>query len=188
MVSKKIIRMGTQIIPLQKTYEINVGQDSIDIDFLGANRQFDWIELSLVYDKSDKHTTVCDSYNHELAAKWIKSVRLSNYTEIYSLTNEKKYDIDNLTQRQLLYKQFVAWSCGGSSVAPLSVYMNNPVYQELVSEDEHFDVRSDERMYLDLRASSGYVEETEKLERDDTKINLHVRLREAATKKLRWRI
>ena len=54
MVSKKIIRMGTQKIPLQKTYEINIGQDSIDIDFLGANRQFDWIELSLVYDKTNK--------------------------------------------------------------------------------------------------------------------------------------
>ena len=53
MVSKKIIRMGTQKTPLQKTYEINVGQDSIDIDFLGANRQFGWMELSLVYDKID---------------------------------------------------------------------------------------------------------------------------------------
>lgn len=40
MVSIKILRMGTQETPLQKTYEINVGQDSIDIDFLGANRQF----------------------------------------------------------------------------------------------------------------------------------------------------
>ena len=28
MVSKKILRMGTQKIPLLKTYEINVGQDS----------------------------------------------------------------------------------------------------------------------------------------------------------------
>ena len=90
MVSKKIIRMGTQKTPLQKTYEINVGQDSIDIDFLGANRQFDWLEISLVYDKSDKHTTIYDSYNHELAAKKIKLVKLSNFNEIYSLTNEKK--------------------------------------------------------------------------------------------------
>ena len=40
MVSIKILRMGTQETPLQKTYEINVGQDSIDIDFLGAKRQF----------------------------------------------------------------------------------------------------------------------------------------------------
>ena len=103
MVSKKIIRMGTQKTPLQKTYEINVGQESIDIDFLGANRQFDWLEISLVYNKSDKHTTIYDSYNHELAAKQIKSLNVSNFTEIYSLTNEKKYDIDNLTQRHLLY-------------------------------------------------------------------------------------
>ena len=89
MVFKKIIRMGTQKAPLQKPYEINVWQDSIDIDFLGANRQFDWLETSLVYDKSDKHTSIYESYNHELAAKWIKTLKLSIFTEIYSLTNEK---------------------------------------------------------------------------------------------------
>ena len=66
--------------------------------------------------------------------------------------------------------------------------MNNPVYQELVSEDEYFDVRSDERMYLDLRASSGYVKEAEKLERNNSRINLHVMLKEVATKKLRLRV
>ena len=75
---------------MQKTYEINAGQDSIDVDLFGANRQFDWTELFLVYDKSDKHTTIYDSYNHELAAKRIKSIKLSNLTEVYSLTNEKK--------------------------------------------------------------------------------------------------
>ena len=86
---KKILRMGTQKTPLQKTYETNVGQDSIDVDLLGANRQFDWIESSLIYDRSDKHTSIYDSYNHKLAAKRIKSGTLSNFTEIYSLTNEK---------------------------------------------------------------------------------------------------
>ena len=38
-----------------------------------------------------------------MAAQLIKSLRLSNFTEIYSLTNEKKYSTDNLTQRYLLY-------------------------------------------------------------------------------------
>ena len=61
--------MGTQKTPIQ-----TIGQDSLDIDFLGANRQFDWIELSLVYDKSDKHTTIYDSYNVEMASKIIKLV------------------------------------------------------------------------------------------------------------------
>ena len=82
--------MSAQKTPIQKTYEIKVGQDSLNIDFLGSNRQFDWLELSLVYDKSNKHTTIYDSYNVEMTAKTIKSVKLFNFTEIYSLTNEKK--------------------------------------------------------------------------------------------------
>ena len=90
MVSKTILCMGAQKTHIKNTYEINVGQDSINIDFLGSNRQFGWLEMSLVFDKSDKHATIYDSYNAELASKYIKSVKLSNFTEIYSLTNEKK--------------------------------------------------------------------------------------------------
>ena len=82
---------------MQKTYEINVGQDSIDVEFLGADRQFDWLEISLVHDKTEKHTTIYDSYNREMAAQEIKSLKLNNFTEVYSLMNEKKYDVDNLT-------------------------------------------------------------------------------------------
>ena len=81
MVSKKILRMGGQKTSAQKT---------LDIDFLGLQRQVDWLELSIVYDKSDKHTIIYDSYNIELAAKAIKSVKLSNFTETnFSFTNEK---------------------------------------------------------------------------------------------------
>ena len=117
MVSKKMIRMGAQKTPIQKTYKIKQGSDSLNVEFLGANRQFDWIEISIVPDKSDKHTTIYDSYNKEMASQLIKTLQLSNFTEIYSLTNAKRYNIDNLTQKHLLYKQFVAWNCNGSSVA-----------------------------------------------------------------------
>ena len=188
MVCKKILCMGAQKTPIQKTYEIDVGQDSINIDFLGSNRQFDWLEISMVNDKSDKHTTIYDSYNVELASKYIKSVKISNFTKIYSSANEKKYDMDNLTQKHLLYKQFVAWACDNCSVAPLTDYINNPIYQELVDEDQYSENKSDERVYLDLRASSGYTNEVEKLERNNSKINLAITLKNAATKKLRLRI
>ena len=104
MVSKKILRMVAQKSPIQKTYKINVGQDLLNIDFLGSNRQFNWLELSLVYDRSDKYPAIYESYNTELAARIIKSIKLTNFTEIYSLANEKKYGIDNLTQKILLYK------------------------------------------------------------------------------------
>ena len=42
MVSKKIfLRMGVQKTPIQKTCEISTGSNSINIDFLGSDRQFD---------------------------------------------------------------------------------------------------------------------------------------------------
>ena len=101
---------------------------------------------------------------------------------------KKKYDIDSLTQRHLLYKQYVAWNCNGSSVAPLTEYRNNPIYQELPDEDTYFSVKNADSVYLDLRASSGYLREAQKLERNDSRINLQILLKQAARYKLRVRI
>ena len=59
---------------------------------------------------------------------------------------KKKYDVDNLTQRHLLYKQFLAWNCNGSSVAPLTEYMNNPIFRELPDEDKYFSQTNNDRV------------------------------------------
>ena len=93
---KKIRRMGVQKIPIQKICEINTSSDSVNVDFLGSNRQFDWIE------KSDKHTTIYDIYNSELASQTIKTLQLTNFTESYRLTNEK-----NIQHRQLDVTTFI---------------------------------------------------------------------------------
>ena len=180
--------MGAQKTRIQKTYQIQKGSESLNVEFLGASRQFDWIEISIVPDKSDKHKTVYDSYNREMAAQLIKNIKLTNFTELYSLANKKKYDTDNLIQQRLLYKQFLAWSCNGSSVAPVSDYVDNPILQKLPDQERYFSAKSDERIYLDLRASSGYVKEAEKLERNDSKINLQITLKNAADFNLRVRI
>ena len=45
--------------------------------------------------------------------------------------------------------------------------MNNPIFQELSDEDTYFSTKNDDRVYLDLRASLGYVKEAKKLERND---------------------
>ena len=47
-------------------------------------------------------------------------------------------------------------------------------------EDTYSSANSDEKVYLDLRASSGYVKEAEKLERNHSKINLQITLKAAA--------
>ena len=88
----------------------------------------------------------------------------------------------------MLYKQFTTWSCNGSSIAPLTDYINNPIYQELIDKEDYNEVKSDDRIYLDLRASSGYMNKAKKLERNDSKINVSVQLKAAATKKLRLRV
>ena len=69
VVSKKILRMEAQKTPLQKTYEISAGTDSLNVECLGSNRQFDRLEKSIMPDKSDKHTTIYDSFNRELASQ-----------------------------------------------------------------------------------------------------------------------
>ena len=88
----------------------------------------------------------------------------------------------------MLYKQFVAWSCNGCSSAPLTDYINNPVYQELIDEDSYNGIRSDERIYLDLRASAGYTSQAEKLERNNSKISLFIQLKHSAVHNLRLRV
>ena len=63
--------------------------------------------------------------------------------------------------------------------------MNNSIFQELPDEDTYFSEKNDERMYLDLRASSGYVKEAKKVERNDSKINIQITLKAATKCKLR---
>ena len=82
----------------------------------------------------------------------------------------------------------MAWSCNGSSVAPISDYVDNPIFQELLDQETYFSAKSDERIYLDLRASSGYVKEAEKLERNDSKKSLQINLKDPADFTLRVRI
>ena len=114
----KVLRMGVQKTPYLKTYELQTGTQDFSVDFIGANRQFHWIEISLVFDKSDKHLTIYDSYNAECAARMIKSLEFSNISEEYSATNTLKYDISNDLQKHLFYKQFVTWHTNGCSTAP----------------------------------------------------------------------
>ena len=66
--------------------------------------------------------------------------------------------------------------------------MDNPIFQELPDKEEYYSLTSDERVYLNLRASSGYVKEAEKLERNDSKVNLQITLKDSVDFNLRVRI
>ena len=57
-----------------------------------------------------------------------------------------------------------------------------------MDEESYNKTKSNERVYLKFRASSEYTNESKKLERNNSKINLGVVLKESAKKKLRLRV
>ena len=72
--SKRVLRTGIKPTPYQKSYEVNVGTQTNVVESKGVNKQFSFLEISLVYDKSEQHNSVYDSYNAELAATHISSI------------------------------------------------------------------------------------------------------------------
>ena len=94
--------MEIQKTPYQKIYQLQVGSQEFDVNFKRCGRQIDWLKFSLVYDKSDKHTTIYDCHNAKCAARMIQNVELSNISDAYNTTNTMKCDINNNTQKHLL--------------------------------------------------------------------------------------
>ena len=81
--------------PYQQSFEINVGTQSLKVNFRGLNKQPEWLEISLVFDKSDQHQTVYDSYNVELAAKYMQLLALENASKTYSLIGQLEHNVSN---------------------------------------------------------------------------------------------
>ena len=72
---------------------------------------------------------------------------------------------------------FVAYFCGkGSSMTPITKYMNNKIKQDIIKAKKIFADESDEKMFIDIRRSKGYTEELEELSRNDADINLLILL------------
>ena len=180
---------GIKPTPYQKTFEINTGSQSHVVDFKGINKQFSFLEISLVYDKCEQYNSVYDSYNAELAAVLIGSVQLENLNNKYGEIN-KKYDLTDEHDAYIMYRNFVAWSTDkGSSVGPLTQYANDPIYKELIKYDKYYKgTERDERLYIDIRRGRDYTSELEKVVRNDSSLTMNITLKAAATKKMRLRV
>ena len=127
------------------------------------------------------------SYDLELA-KLIKTVKFKKTARTYSLTGKLSYSLEVEDEKHILYKMLAAYNCNGCSSAPLSQYINNEIYQEMPDEDKFADNERDDRIYIDMRRTKGYKDELEKINRDDSGVALHIKLKEAAAKKLKIRI
>ena len=187
--NKRVFRTGIKPTPYQKSYEVNVGTQTNVVEFKGANKQFSFLEISLVYDKSEQHNSVYDSYNAELAATHISSVQLENLNNKYGEIN-RKYDLTEEHDKYLMYKNFAGWATGqGCTVGPLTQYANNEIYKELIKYENYYSkTKSDEKLYVDIRRGRGFSNELERIVRNDSSLTLTITLKNAAAKKMRLRV
>ena len=79
----------------KKNKQKKIFQQNLKVIFRGLNKQIEWLEISLVFDKSDQHQTVYDSYDVELAAKYVQLLTLKNASTTYSLTGQLEYNVSN---------------------------------------------------------------------------------------------
>ena len=184
MVSNQVLRTGLKLFPYQKSYEIVAGGQSKTFTFTNAFKQFEFLEISLVFDKSDQHLNIYDSYNAEVAATNIKYIKLQNASNTYSEFNMIKFDLDDEEDRFVLYNAFRAWVTKGSSIVSDSDYIHNETAQQLPNMSSYF-TNSDERVYIDLRRSKGFTGEFERVNRDDSDLVVTVDLKNAAADKMR---
>ena len=140
-----------------------------------------------MYDKSDVHKTIYDSYDIEHASTLIKNVELENASNNYSLLNDIDLDFENGFDKQQLYKQFVAYNCKSCISVPLIHYVYHKIFQKLTTEEDYLK-DSDEKIYADLGRSKGYRNELEKITADDTDLSVTINLKTAAVKKMRLRV
>ena len=187
--SKRVLRTGIKPTPYQKSYEVTVGTQTNVVEFKGVNKQFSFLEISLVYDKSEQHNSVYDSYNAQLAATHISSVQLENLNNKYGEIN-RKYDLTEEHDKHLMYKNFVGWATGqGCTVGPLTQYANNEIYKELIKYENYYPkTKSDENLYDDIRRGRGFSNELERIVRNDSSLTLTITLQNAAVKKMRLRV
>ena len=184
MSSKQELRTGLKLFPYQKSYEIVAGAQSKTFSFTNAFKQFDFLEISLVFDKSDQHLTIYDSYNAEVAATNIENIKLQNASNTYSEFNTVKFDLEDEEDKFNLFNQFRAWVTKGSSIVSDNEYIHNETAQELPSRSDYF-TNSDERVYIDLRRAKGFTGEFERINRDDSELSVVIDLKAATADKMR---
>ena len=76
--SEHILRIRIRDTLYQKSFELVAGTESRVVEFQGSNKQFSFLTISLVYDKSDQHRSIYDSYNGEVPSTMIKLIQLEN--------------------------------------------------------------------------------------------------------------
>ena len=184
MISNQVLRADIFLTPYQKRYEMVIDAQSKTFTFQNVFIQFAFLEFSLIFDRSDQNLNMFDSYNAEVAATQIKSIKLQKASNTYSRYSDIKFDLEDEEDRFTLYNSFVAFVTNESSIVPESDYIYNTIRKELPNGNTYF-TDSDEKVYIDIRRSKADISKLERVNRGDSDLSVTVDLKAAAAKKMR---
>ena len=102
LVAEKVFQMGIQKTLLQKSYELFVGIQTYTVKFTVADRQFECLETSLVY----------DSCNAEVASTSILKMSIEDITNMCSITDKLKFDVNKGTKKICFTNNFLRKTVG----------------------------------------------------------------------------
>ena len=92
LISEHVFRTGIKPTSYKKSCNLIPGTESKVTDFQVVKKQFSFLSISFVFDSSDQHRSVYDSYNVELAGTKIMTVQAENVSNTYSSFNAAKFD------------------------------------------------------------------------------------------------
>ena len=130
IISNNVLRTGIQSTPYQKSYQMARKSQSRTVTFEASARQFSFLEFSLVYNSSEQHKSIYDSYNAEVVAVQIRSIKLENVSGTHSQFNTIKFDLTDEHDKYILYSAFTAWICKGSHQQPKKMRLHVTGYYQ----------------------------------------------------------
>ena len=96
----------------KKIYQLNTGEQDLNIDFIGIPYQYDWIMITVKDRNNDVHSSVYDSYGGDIASSSIEKVTISNLAAGDSLET-KTIDMLDADDIHEAYKTYLAYYCKG---------------------------------------------------------------------------
>lgn len=101
MILEEALRIVIKNTPLQNLSKYQLARKILHLNILP-------LIDGLMYNKIIKYSTVHDRYSAEVTPNTLKSFALENILQCYSVGNELKFYVNDLTQKYLLYIQCLA--------------------------------------------------------------------------------
>ena len=111
----------------------------------------------------------------------MEKVKTENIKNIHIVSNDLEFELTGSNHKHMVQKHIFVFHSNDCSIAPLTDYTKDSMFQELQKESEYFS-SNEERLYIDLRDSKDYTDEFKKIRRDDNNRVLSINPKKAAAK------